>query len=126
MIRRSKLAGGKTVAADRELPEAQRQPAVTVRSSVKPDYIVCLDCGVKVKTLKRHLQSAHGLDPKQYRERWGLKTDYPMTARAYSKRRSAMAQQIGLGRKAAERRKSAKVPARRSGRNRAEPGSSAE
>jgi predicted transcriptional regulator len=69
---------------------------------VKPDYIVCLDCGAKVKTLKRHLQSAHGLTPQQYRERWELKRDYPMTAPAYSERRSQMARDLGLGRKAGE------------------------
>jgi predicted transcriptional regulator len=75
------------------------EPAVSVRSSVKQDYIVCLDCGTKVKTLKRHLQSAHGLDARAYRERWGLKNDYPMTAPAYSEQRSQMARNLGLGRK---------------------------
>lgn len=81
--------------------EEKREPAVSVRASVKQDYIVCLDCGAKVKTLKRHLQSAHGLDPRAYRARWDLKKDYPMTAPAYSERRSAMARDLGLGRKAA-------------------------
>jgi predicted transcriptional regulator len=84
-------------------PEAPPAPAVSPRSSVKPDYIVCLDCGAKVKTLKRHLMSAHGLDPRAYRERWGLKKDYPMTAPSYSERRSAMARTLGLGRKPGER-----------------------
>jgi predicted transcriptional regulator len=75
---------------------------VSPRSSVKNDYLVCLDCGAKVKTLKRHLQSAHALDPREYHERWGLKKDYPMTAPAYSERRSAMARDLGLGRKAGQ------------------------
>jgi predicted transcriptional regulator len=92
---------------------ARPEPAVSVRSSVKPDFIVCLDCGAKVKTLKRHLQSAHGLDPKQYRERWDLKKDYPMTAPAYSERRSAMARDLGLGRKAGQATKAAKKSPRR-------------
>jgi predicted transcriptional regulator len=97
------LAGGSAAEAP-VAPETEsaREPAVSPRSSVKPDYIVCLDCGAKVKTLKRHLQSAHGLDPRAYRERWDLKRDYPMTAPSYSERRSAMARQLGLGRKAGE------------------------
>jgi predicted transcriptional regulator len=78
----------------------KREPAVSVRASVRADYLVCLECGVKVKTLKRHLMSAHNLDPKAYRERWGLKKDYPMTAQVYAEKRSAMALRIGLGRKA--------------------------
>jgi len=104
-----------------EEPQAEetRQPAVSPRNSVKQDYIICLDCGAKVKTLKRHLQSAHGLDPRRYRERWSLKKDYPMTAPAYSERRSQMARDLGLGRKAGEpapkprrgRRKSGSEPA---------------
>lgn len=73
------------------------EPAVSVRSSIKPDYLVCLDCGVHQKTLKRHLQSAHGLSPAEYRERYGLRSDYPLTAPDYSERRSAMAKAIGLG-----------------------------
>jgi MucR family transcriptional regulator, transcriptional regulator of exopolysaccharide biosynthesis len=106
------LAGGMAEAeqgAAEEAPQERREPAVSPRSSVKPD---CLDCGAKVKTLKRHLQSAHGLDPRAYRERWGLKRDYPMTAPSYSERRSAMARQLGLGRKAGE-------PAPRRGRRKA-------
>ena len=69
------------------------QPAVT------PDYIVCLEDGKKLKMLKRHLQSAYGMTPDQYRERWGLPSDYPMVAPNYAERRSALARQIGLGRK---------------------------
>ena len=98
------LSGGgePTEARAEEAPQERREPAVSPRSSVKQDYLICLDCGAKVKTLKRHLQSAHGLDPRAYRERWGLKKDYPMTAPAYSERRSQMARDLGLGRKAGE------------------------
>jgi predicted transcriptional regulator len=97
------LAGGEIGnAAESPQEEAPREPAVSPRSSVKRDYIVCLDCGAHVKTLKRHLQSAHGLEPRAYRERWGLKQDYPLTAPAYSERRSQMAHDLGLGRKAGE------------------------
>ena len=75
------------------------QPAVPVKRSVFPDYIVCLEDGKKLKMLKRHLQSAYAMTPDQYRERWGLPADYPMVAPNYAERRSALARQIGLGRK---------------------------
>ena len=75
------------------------QPAVPVKRSVFPDYIVCLEDGKKLKMLKRHLQSAYSMTPDQYRERWGLPSDYPMVAPNYAERRSALARQIGLGRK---------------------------
>lgn len=87
-------------------------PAVPVRRSVQGDYIVCLEDGLRVRTLKRHLGSAHGMTPQQYREKWGLPRDYPMTAPEYSERRSAMAKSLGLGRKMQEGRK-AKAGARR-------------
>lgn len=73
-------------------------PAVPVKKSVFPDYIVCLEDGKKLKMLKRHLQSAYGMTPKQYREKWGLPESYPMVAPAYAARRSVLAQEIGLGR----------------------------
>lgn len=76
----------------------KREPAVSVRSSVKPDHIVCLVCGSKQRTLKRHLQSAHQMTPSDYRQEFGLKSDYPMVAQEYSERRSEMAKLIGLGR----------------------------
>lgn len=83
-------------------PEAERKtPAVSVRASIKPDYIVCLECGRKQKTLRRHLQTAHGLTPEQYRAEFGLQSSYPLTAPNYSKRRGEMARAIGLGRKRA-------------------------
>jgi predicted transcriptional regulator len=72
-------------------------PAVSVKKSVFPDYIVCLEDGKKLKMLKRHLKSAYDLSPDQYRERWGLGADYPMVAPNYAERRSTLAKQIGLG-----------------------------
>ena len=79
-------------------PSASAEPAVAVKKSVAPDYIVCLDCGRKLKTLKRHLKADHDLSPATYRAKWGLPADYPMVAPNYSKARSAFAKQIGLGR----------------------------
>jgi predicted transcriptional regulator len=76
---------------------SERTPAVTVRRSVTPERIICLDCGVGGKMLKRHLSTAHGMTPKEYRDRWGLAADYPMVAPNYAARRSALAKQIGLG-----------------------------
>ena len=72
-----------------------------IRRSVTDDHIVCLEDGKKLKTLKRHLMTDHGLTPEEYRARWGLKPDYPMVAPNYSAQRQAMAKQIGLGRKPA-------------------------
>ena len=76
-------------------------PAVPVRKSVTPEYLVCLEDGRKVKLLKPHLAKHHGLTPAAYRQRWGLPADYPMTAPAYAAARSAMATSHGLGRKPA-------------------------
>ena len=78
--------------------EPPRVPAVTVRRSVRPDHIICIDCGYKGKMLKRHLQSRHGLSVIQYKLRWNLSSDYPMTAPNYSEQRSQFARSIGLGR----------------------------
>lgn len=75
------------------------QPVVPIKRSVFPDYIVCLEDGKKLKMLKRHIQSAYGLTPEQYRERWNLPADYPMVAPNYAERRSSLARKIGLGRK---------------------------
>ena len=74
-------------------------PAVSVRQSVRPDYVVCLDCGYRGKTLRRHISSRHGLNRDEYLRRWGLRPDHPLTAPAYSERRSTLAKQLGLGRK---------------------------
>jgi predicted transcriptional regulator len=78
--------------------EETRTPAVSVRGSVRQDYVVCMDCGFKAVTLRRHLRIQHGLSPVEYLQRWGLKRDHPLTAPAYSERRSAMAKEAGLGR----------------------------
>jgi predicted transcriptional regulator len=80
-------------------PAEKATPAVLVRASVRPDYLVCLECGTKQKTLKRHLGVAHSLSPAEYRGKWNLKKDYPMSAPKYSETRSAMAKKIGLGAK---------------------------
>jgi predicted transcriptional regulator len=74
-------------------------PAVLIRKSVFPDYIVCLEDGKKLKMLKRHLQTSYGMTPQQYREKWRLPADYPMVAPNYASHRSSLAKQAGLGRK---------------------------
>ena len=76
---------------------ARGDPAVPIKKSVTPDFIVCLEDGEKMKMLKRHLRTAHGMSLDQYRQRWGLSADYPMTAPNYTKTRSKLAKQIGLG-----------------------------
>ena len=83
-----------------EQPEPERlQPAVPVKKSVFPEFIVCLEDGKKLKMLKRHLQTSYNMTPEQYRERWGLPHDYPMVAPKYAEHRSELAKKIGLGRK---------------------------
>lgn len=72
-------------------------PAVAIRSSIKPDYIVCLEDGKKLKMLKRHLKTAYNMTPDEYRQRWGLPSDYPMVAPNYAAQRSKLAKEIGLG-----------------------------
>jgi predicted transcriptional regulator len=78
--------------------EVERTPAVAIRQSVHRDYVVCLDCGWRGQMLKRHLATGHGLSVEQYRVRWALPREHPMTAPSYSERRSGLAKQIGLGR----------------------------
>lgn len=80
-------------------PEAKREPVVSAKASVKPDHLVCMVCGKKQKTMKRHLQNAHGMAPADYREEFDLRSDYPMVAPEYAQRRSDMAKSIGLGRR---------------------------
>ncbi len=75
------------------------EPAVSIKQSVKPEYIVCLDDGKKLKMLKRHLKATYNMTPDDYRKRWGLPGDYPMVAPNYAKQRSELAKKIGLGRK---------------------------
>lgn len=76
------------------------QPAVPIKKSVTPDYIVCLEDGKKLKMLKRHLKTAYDMSPEEYRDRWQLPPDYPMVAPNYAKQRSKLAKQIGLGTRA--------------------------
>ncbi len=79
-------------------------PAVPIKKSVTPDFIVCLEDGKKLKMLKRHLKTAYNMSPEDYRERWGLSPDYPMVAPNYAKQRSRLAKQIGLGTRARRKR----------------------
>ncbi len=80
---------------------AKPVPAVAVKQSVRPDFIICLEDGKKLKMLKRHLMTVYKMTPAQYRARWGLPADYPMVAPSYAKVRSSLAKKIGLGRKPA-------------------------
>lgn len=82
-------------------PGPAPEPAVAINRSVTPDYIICLEDGRKLKMLKRHLNTAYGLSPAEYRERWGLAPDYPMVAPNYARQRSELAKKSGLGRKPA-------------------------
>jgi predicted transcriptional regulator len=84
--------------------EAPPKPAVSIRSSVKPDKITCLDCGMELKMLKRHLMTHHNMTPDQYRSRWNLGSDYPLVAPDYAEKRRDLAKKIGLGRKPGARR----------------------
>ncbi len=86
-----------TGAGQAVVQQERQPPAVPVKKSVFADYIVCLEDGKKLKMLKRHLKTAYNLTPEQYRERWGLTSDYPMVAPTYAKHRSALAKKIGLG-----------------------------
>ena len=85
-------------------PEQPRTPAVPIRRSVSANHVVCLECGWRGKTLGRHLQTRHGVSRNDYRVRWKLAPDHPLTAPAYSERRSALAKQFGLGQKRTARR----------------------
>ncbi len=96
------LDGGGEAAAE------PAKPAISVRRSVTPEYIVCLEDGKKLKMLKRHLRAAYDMSPEEYRVKWGLAADYPMVAPNYAAQRSAFAKKIGLGRK-----KGQKQPRRR-------------
>ena len=81
-------------------PVEELKPAVPIRKSVAPDYIICLEDGKKFKSLKRHLRTHYNLSPEEYRDKWGLPADYPMVAPSYSATRSRLAKDNGLGRKA--------------------------
>ncbi|MCJ2182342.1 MucR family transcriptional regulator [Novosphingobium sp. 1949] len=84
--------------------EEKPEPAVSVRASIKPDYIVCLEDGKKLKMLKRHLMTHYNMTPEEYRARWNLPADYPMVAPNYAEKRRELAKKIGLGRKPNARR----------------------
>lgn len=87
-----------------EQHQPRPEPAVPIKKSVLPDYIVCLEDGKKLKMLKRHLKTAYNMTPEKYRERWGLPSDYPMVAPNYAKQRSQLARELGLGTKTKRRR----------------------
>ena len=87
------------ISGARSAPEAKPEPKVPVRSSIKPDYIVCLEDGKKLKMLKRHLMTHYHMTPDQYRQKWGLNADYPMVAPNYAEQRRVLAKSIGLGTK---------------------------
>lgn len=92
----SNTAIGKT-----EEPVIELKPAVSIKKSLTPDYIICLEDGKQFKSLKRHLSTKYGMTPEDYRAKWGLPTDYPMVAPNYAAARSALAKQSGLGQKRA-------------------------
>jgi predicted transcriptional regulator len=89
-------------------PEARPEPKVPVRSSIKPDYLVCLEDGKKLKKLKRHLMTHYQMTPDQYRQKWGLSAEYPMVAPNYAEQRRTLAKSIGLGTKRRKTTRAAK------------------
>jgi len=95
----SSVGGAGDAAADRPTP------AVPIKKSITPDFIICLEDGKKLKMLKRHLKTAYDMTPDDYRERWGLPSDYPMVAPNYAKQRSKLAKAIGLGTQQRKRKK---------------------
>ena len=97
------------IAGSSAAAEPKPEPKVSIRSSIKPDYIVCLEDGKKQKMLKRHLMTNHGLTPDEYRQKWGLSADYPMVAPNYAEQRRTLAKSIGLGTKRRKTRGRAKA-----------------
>ncbi|MXP32806.1 MucR family transcriptional regulator [Parerythrobacter jejuensis] len=89
---------------DEEPAETRPDPAVSIRASIKPDYIVCLEDGKKLKMLKRYLRTNYDMSPEEYRARWELPADYPMVAPNYAEKRRELAKKIGLGRKPGQKR----------------------
>jgi predicted transcriptional regulator len=94
-----RVGGGKV-----EAPTEAPKPAVPLKKSITPDYIICLEDGKKFKSLKRHLRTQYNMTPEQYREKWGLPSDYPMVAPNYAKARSELAKEMGLGQQRRKRR----------------------
>jgi len=88
-----------SIAGNASAAEPKPEPKVSIRASVKPDYIVCLEDGKKLKMLKRHLMTHYNMTPDQYRQKWGLNADYPMVAPNYAEQRRNLAKSIGLGTK---------------------------
>jgi len=97
-------------------PVEEQKPAVPLKKSVTPEYIICLEDGKKFKSLKRHLRTSYGMTPDAYREKWGLPKDYPMVAPAYAAARSELAKNMGLGQ---TRKKAAPAPAKKPTRRKA-------
>lgn len=85
-----------------EAPKEQQKPAVPPKKSITPDYLICLEDGKRFKSLKRHLKTHYNLSPDQYREKWGLPSDYPMVAPSYAEARSRLAKEMGLGQRRAK------------------------
>ncbi len=85
------------------------EPAVPIKRSIRPEYVICLEDGKKLKMLKRHLRTAYDMTPDEYRRKWGLSSDYPMVAPKYAAKRSELAKKIGLGRKAGSKVKAKRV-----------------
>lgn len=86
-------------------PQEPLKPAVSIKKSITPDYLICLEDGKKFKSLKRHLRTHYDLSPEDYREKWGLPKDYPMVAPKYAEARSRLAKQMGLGQKGRKRKR---------------------
>ena len=108
--------GGLGESQEEQAPAQARSPVVSVRASVKPDYVVCMECGTKHKMLKRHIMTSHKMTPAQYRADYGLPDSYPMVAPNYSEQRRDLAKKIGLGRKPGERPSGAAGKGAKSGR----------
>lgn len=85
--------------AEKSAEQARPEPAVPIKSSIKPDYVICLEDGKKLKMLKRHLMTHYGMTPDEYRAKWGLPSNYPMVAPNYAEQRRKLAKAIGLGKK---------------------------
>ena len=86
-------------------PQEPLKPAVSIKKSITPDYLICLEDGKQFKSLKRHLRTHYDLSPEEYREKWGLPKDYPMVAPKYAEARSRLAKQMGLGQKGRKRKR---------------------
>ncbi len=95
----------KSTQSDGEEPKEPLKPAVSVRRSITPDFLICLEDGKKFKSLKRHLRTYYDLSPQEYREKWGLPADYPMVAPNYAAARSELAKKMGLGRRGGRRKR---------------------